>query len=305
MRGRSPGFRGFTHLLAVVAVATFIIGVVAPGALMCQRVYPGRVPIDDDPARHGLTFEPIEFESLLDGTRLSGWYLPAPVPTGRAVVVVPGIDDNRLQSGITLRLAPALLEAGLDVLAIDLRGEGDSGPGPITFGAREQWDVLAAVEEARDRGAVGVAVLGFSLGAGATILAAARSTEIDALVTDSAFVDLEETFGRELERFYRLPPSVIPYVLGWYRLWSGTDTAEVSPGSVIAAISPRPILLIHGAADATIPATDSERLLQLAASPTADLWIVPGGEHARSYFADTAGYAERLVEFLQRALPPA
>jgi alpha-beta hydrolase superfamily lysophospholipase len=302
MRGRSPGFRGFTHLLAVVAVATFIIGVVAPGALMCQRVYPGRVPIDDDPARHGLTFEPIEFESLLDGTRLSGWYLPAPVPTGRAVVVVPGIDDNRLQSGITLRLAPALLEAGLDVLAIDLRGEGDSGPGPITFGAREQWDVLAAVDEARARGAARVGVLGFSLGAGSSILAASRSPAIDAVVADSAFVDLVEALDRELQRFYRVPAPLVPYALAWYRLWSGTDPSEVAPGSVIDDIAPRPILLIHGAADDTVAASNSERLLALAGYPGAGLWIVPGGEHARSFYANPAEYTKRVVGFFNGAL---
>lgn len=292
-----------TRWLFVAGVSLVAIVVALPAPLWYGRLHPARVPVDDDPDRHGLAYQPIAFASLADGRMLSGWYLPAPLPAGRAIVIVPGIDDNRLQSGITLRLAPALLGAGFDVLAFDLRGEGDSGPGPVTFGALEQWDVLAAVATAQDRGATSVGVLGFSLGAGSAILAAARSPDIGALAVDSAFYDLEETLTRELEARYGLPRALAPYGLAWFGPLAGVSLDEISPGHVIGTIPPRPVLLIHGEQDATIPPSDSERLRLAADLPADRLWIVPGGTHARGYFADPLGYEQRVVAFFSESLP--
>ena len=91
---------------ALVVVVLVVVGAAVP-AVIAYRLHPARVPVDDDPGRHGLSYEAISFASLLDGAPLSGWYMPTPESTGRAIVVAPGIDNNRLQSGITLRLAPA------------------------------------------------------------------------------------------------------------------------------------------------------------------------------------------------------
>jgi fermentation-respiration switch protein FrsA (DUF1100 family) len=216
--------------------------------------------------------------------------------------MVPGIDNNRLVSGVALRLAPSLLAAGFDVLTFDLRGEGESGGEPITFGAREQWDVLGAVREVQARGAGRVGVLGFSLGGASSILAAARSPDIAALVVESSFADLTQVFTRQLADGYRLPPPVVDYGLSLYRWLSGTDPADVSPVGVIGAIGPRPVLIVQGTADATVPVTDSDRLLA-AAAPGTERWLVPGGRHAESYYADEAGYASRVTGFFSAAMP--
>jgi len=290
------------RLLVLALGAILVLGLVLPAGLWYLRLHPVRVAIDDDPGEHGIPYEQISFSSPLDGMPLKGWYLPASPSTGRAIVIAPGIDDNRLVSGVTLDLAPALLGAGFDVLAFDLRGEGESGDGPITFGAREQWDVLGAVDAAQARGATRVGVLAFSLGAGAAILAAAGSDAIDALVTDSAFADLEETLRRELERA-GIPAPVVSYGLLFYPLLSGTDPGSVSPESAIGAIAPRPILLIHGTEDETVDVEDSGRLLAAAGASTTDRWLVPGGRHTKSYFVDPRTYTARVLAFFERAMP--
>jgi len=288
--------------LAFALGAILVLGLVLPAGLWYLRLHPVRVAIDDDPGEHGLSYKPVSFSSSLDGTPLKGWYMPASRTTGRAIVIAPGIDDNRLVSGVSLGLAPTLVAAGFDVLAFDLRGEGESGGGPITFGAREQWDVLAAVDEAQARGARRVGVLAFSLGAGAAILAAAGSDAIDALVTDSAFADLEQTLRRELEQS-GVPAPVVSYGLLFYPLLSGTDPATVSPVAVIGAIAPRPILLIHGTDDETVDVEDSGRLLAAAGASTTERWLVPGGRHTKSYFVDPEAYAATVRAFFERAMP--
>lgn len=288
------------RLIAVLTAALLVVAVVLPPALVYLRLHPARHPLEDDPARHSLAYADVTFDSPLDGARIRGWRLQSPVPTGRAVVVVPGIDDDRLVGGITLRLAPALLAAGYDVLAIDLRAEGESESAMQTFGAGEQWDVVGAVAMARRLGADRVAVLGFSLGGASALLAAARDPSVDAVVADSAFAELRDVIVHELTVNDRLPGPAADYGLLLFRAMSGVDPATVSPVTAIAAID-RPVLLVHGDADGTVPVGDSERLLR-AAGGSASRWVVPGGTHARSYFIDPAAYTARLLAFLDRSL---
>lgn len=291
------------RFIVVVTAIALAVGVVIPAALWYRRLHPDRVAMDDDPGRHGIAYESVSFASPIDGAPLEGWYMASRHPTGRAIVIVPGLDNNRLVSGIALRLAPGLLAAGFDVLTFDLRGEGTSGGDPITFGAREQSDVLGAVRGAKARGDDRVGVLGFSLGGVAAILAAACSSDIDAVVAESPFADLTDTFTRELEDRDHLPAPVAAYGLALYRAMSGTDPASVSPEHAIASIAPRPILLIQGSADTTVPQSDSDRLLSSAAAATTSRWLVPGGRHAESYFADQAAYLDRVASFFETAMP--
>ena len=288
------------RLALLLLAGVVVVAVVVPPSAMYLRLHPARQPLTDDPGRHGLAYSDVAFASPLDGTTIRGWYLPAPVPTGRAIVIAPGIDDTRLAGGVTLRLVPPLLAAGYDILAIDLRAEGTSGGEMQTFGAAEQWDVLGAVATARRMGARRVAVVGFSLGGDAALLAAARDASIDAVWAESAFADLPGVFGHELTVNDHLPPPAAAYA-GWlFRVLSGIDPADIAPVRAIAAID-RPVLLVHGDEDRTVPVADSDRLLRAAGGSVAR-WVVPGGTHALSYFADPAAYTSRVLEFLDRSL---
>jgi fermentation-respiration switch protein FrsA (DUF1100 family) len=289
-------------VVAAVSIA-LVVAIVVPVGLMYRRLHPARVALDDDPGRHDIAYETVSFASPLDGAPLAGWYMPSPRSTGRAIVIAPGIDNNRLVSGIALELAPGLLAAGFDVLTFDLRGEGESGGDPIAFGAREQWDVLGAVREVQARGASRVGVLGFSLGAVSAILAAARSPDIVAVVADSSFADLTETLRQEFEGRNHLPGPLADYGLALYRLMSGTEPDDVSPERSVGAIAPRPLLIIQGTDDQTVPVADSERLLLAAGGPTTDRWLVPGGRHAESYHADPSSYQSRVTSFFTAAMP--
>ena len=269
---------------------------------MYNQTHPPRVPLTDSPALHGLAFSAISFDSPLDGTTLRGWYLPTPHPTGRAVVIAPGISDNRQAGGITLRLAPALLGAGFDVLAFDFRAEGESDGDTQSFGVREQDDLLGAVAFARTRSARHVAVIGYSMGGAAAILAAARSSDIEAIVADSAFADLRATIERRMQTAIGAPGFLAPYGRFLYGALSGTDPASSVPLDVVGSVAPRPMFFIAGTADSFVPAMDTQDMA-LRAGPSAALWLVPGAEHVGSFAADPAQYIARVVAFLEASLP--
>lgn len=147
-----------------------------------------RQPLGATPADYGLPAEEVAFPSQ-DGVLLRGWFLlragdpdtPAPV-----VVLVHGWPWNRLgnRAGTalwpdrTVRLiepARALHAAGLHVLMFDLRNHGlsDAAP-PVTFGVHEARDLLGALRMLRARLDVDserIGVLGYSMGANATMYA--------------------------------------------------------------------------------------------------------------------------------------
>ena len=117
----------------------------------------------------------------------------------RGVVLVHGGQFNK---GSWEKQARVLEKAGFHVLAIDLRGYGQSrGPGQPH--ALNHLDVLAAVRYLRKAGARKVSLVGGSMGGGAAADAAIESAadEIDAVVmlgADGGYLPVENLKGRKL-----------------------------------------------------------------------------------------------------------
>ena len=84
--------------------------------------------------------------------------------------------------------AAFLVHGGYDVLTPDLRCHGESGGTIASPGLLEARDILGAIRYIRSRGnREPIAVLGLSYGAVASLIAAAESPDIAAVVGDGAF----------------------------------------------------------------------------------------------------------------------
>ena len=120
---------------------------------------------------------------------------------GRGVVLAHG---GRFNKESWTKQARTLEAAGFRVLAIDLRGHGQSrGPGQADLdSAPFHWDVLAAVRYLRKAGAKTVSVVGASMGGAAAADASIESQpgEIDRLVLLAAWTagPAEKMKGRKL-----------------------------------------------------------------------------------------------------------
>ncbi len=84
-----------------------------------------------------------------------------------------------------------------------------------------------------------------------------------------------------------------------YRLVTGLDINLLSPVSVIGQIAPRPVLLIYGSKEASLP---GGRQQQAAAGANTTLWIVPGAGHGNYITVAPAEYEARIVAFFDEAL---
>jgi fermentation-respiration switch protein FrsA (DUF1100 family) len=248
------------------------------------------------PAERGLDYQEMTFQAS-DGLMLRGWYLPS--QNGAAVIVGHGIGGHR-----TLEPAVVLARHGYGVLAFDWRAHGESDGDLCTFGYYEVRDVAGALDWLQrqpgvDPGRIGM--LGESMGAVTAIRAAARIDGVQAVVADSAYPDLEEAI-RSLWHGTGLPgfPFVtLQIALGEW--WTGLDLAAMQPLDDVAAISPRPILILAGGQD-PITGPDAGQRYYAAAGEPKELWFEPDLGHGAFWQAHPEEYERRVVGFFDAAL---
>lgn len=130
-------------------------------------------------------FQNVEFMSS-SGSKLRGWFVPTkcdiPSRSRHMIVFVHGVGRDRRAF---LRHSECFLLKGYSCLLFDLSEHGlsESLSSPVPrgtlFGAREQYDVIAAAQFLKTvKGATSVAVVGTSCGASSAILAAALEPEM-------------------------------------------------------------------------------------------------------------------------------
>jgi fermentation-respiration switch protein FrsA (DUF1100 family) len=250
--------------------------------------YPDRILVST-PDSLGLDYEPVEIIAG-DGTSLFAWFLPARGKPRATVLYLHGNAQNISAHVAQVAWMPA---AGFNVLALDYRGYGRSGGSPSLHGA--QLDIDAAMRALLARPDVDpgrIYIFGQSLGGALAIYYGANTRQrahVRAIIAESAFSD------------YRLisQEKLASTPLTWALQWLPTLTVdnEYSPQGSVKALSPIPLLLIHGDRDGVVPISHSERLYQSAAEPK-EMWVVPGVGHLESM--KMKSIRDRLTEFLRR-----
>jgi len=268
-------------------------------AIVYQRAF-GRRYIDPrmtTPDDYGAPHEVLDVRTA-DGVSLAAWYLPGSLPA--AVVVSTGY---RGRAGDVLGISVALQRAGFHVAAYGWRGTPGSDAAAHTLGVYERNDLRAVVGALAARlGDIPIGLLGYSMGGAVSISVAADDPRIAAVVTDSAFADPRQLIGDRVRSSMRVPAAVVMMpVIALLARRTGARLSDFMPVTVVGRISPRPLLVIHGEGDTTVPARHAEMLYNAAGEPK-ELWLLPGVGHVGAYFAGRQAYVDRVRGFFTAAM---
>jgi pimeloyl-ACP methyl ester carboxylesterase len=287
---------------------------------------------------------PVSFESA--GFRLDGdLHLPEeqrPASGWPAVVVCSGYQG--LKDIHPARFGRVLLPAGFACLGFDYRSFGKSEGRPGRLVPQEQVEdvrsavaFLATVPEIDPNR---IALVGWALGGGIVIAAAAEDSHVRAVVALNSIGDGAratravhdgDSWARLLARIEAdrtrdeselVPPfEILPldrvtegYADDELRRYAGFGTSvslesaaallDFRPEALVGRLAPRPLLLVHGSENRLNPPEESVELHRLAGEPK-ELVLVPGAGHTEWMYDDHPTFrrvAALTLSFLVRAL---
>ncbi|HID91356.1 TPA: alpha/beta fold hydrolase [Candidatus Bathyarchaeota archaeon] len=255
-----------------------------------------------------LTEEPVSF--TCEGMRIAGMlHVPERTPAP-GIIFCHGFTGTRIEAHrLFVHAARHLCERGFTVLRFDFRGSGESE------GLFRDMTISGEIDDLRTaigwlmkrREALGetIGVNGLSLGGVVAILTAARDLRIKAVSLWSTPADL-----MALSR--ALPGTVDKLLRQGYldldsgdRIGSGlvTDLRRFNIIEDVSKIAPRPLLIVHGTDDLTVPLWHAERLYEAAREPK-ERFFVEGADHTYNRWDWQWAVIERTADWFERRLGP-
>jgi uncharacterized protein len=281
--------------LALVLIAPILVAYLGSNYLIARR----KPDPATSPKGNGLDFEEVSFQSG-DGLKLGGWYIPA-MNSDRTIIFCAGANGSIDPDVI---YAPWFHAAHFNVLMFDWRAHGRSEGSITTLGYHERYDLIAAVEFAKSKGATQIGVLGFSMGGAVALSTAAVTPSIEAVAIDGAFVHvLSAVAGGLIERGLAdwLAYSLARLFLVMTNLRLGINLFEIDPVRWIDRIAPRPLLLIYGDRDPYVSKSEIDQLVDRANEPK-EIWRVAEAAHRNIHVLRPEEYRIRLVQFFDQNL---
>ena len=295
IRKRSVRMAAVGFFALVVVLYGLVSFLIAQGVTKADRD-----PQEDHPTNYGLVFDDVEFISRRKDVNLSGWYVPCH-DSSPHLIFVHGIGSVRSGDN-PVELAARMVDLGYNVLLFDLRGHGSSGGDKVSGGFFEKFDVLGAFDYLVERGVdpSRIGLMGFSMGAATSIMAAAEEPRITAVAADSPYADASDLIAREAARKTPFPEWMVPIFIPATKLMAkqiyGIEIGSLVPEKSVAELG-YPVIVIHGLADDRIPWEHGQRVAS-AAYEGSSLWLVPGVDHVDAFLTHPDEYVARESEYV-------
>jgi pimeloyl-ACP methyl ester carboxylesterase len=233
-----------------------------------------------------------------DGLCLTATYWAGAKSDAPGVLILHGIGASRHAQ---IGNAGWLAQQGFAVLALDLRGHGQSDFAPHTFGLTESRDARAAFDwlKSQQQGAP-VGVVGISLGGAAALLGDEGPLPAQSFVLVSVYSDIDNAIRN---RVAAMAPEPIPTLLTPLLKYQakprfGVGPDRLRPIEALRKVS-APVLVVGGGADVFTPPDESRRMGAVAA---ADVLLLDGLNHRQATWTETPAYRARLRDFFTTAL---
>ena len=287
-------------LLGLLTVLLLGITIGLPFALARLVTRAGTRPMDlkltSAPADYDLDYDDVVFAST-DGVELSGWYMGG-ADSKLVVACGHGLFRSRRE---VLDRAAFFRKQGFDTLVFDFRRHGESAGERVTLGYHEKNDFGGAVRFLRERRPdAKVLLYGVSMGAVAALLAASELTEVDAVIADSPFLNIEHTVVHHLDLIFGLPrfPMGSSLLLA-LELSAGFDRADFDLEKAVVRMGERPVLIVAGEEDQRMPVELQQRVFEASVSEASRFRSFPDTRHGAAYRTHAEAYEAMLLEFVE------
>ncbi|MBN1537614.1 MAG: alpha/beta fold hydrolase [Anaerolineales bacterium] len=282
-------------LLLVLVDFLLVLFLVIPLYGGWHNAHPQRVAVTITPQDIDMAYEEVQLTTS-DGIRLAGWYIPS--QNGAAIIALHGFSGNRTH---VLPHTTILQQAGYGVLLYDIRAMGESSGEVYHYGWKGELDVAPAIEfllARPDVDAERIGILGLSSGGMTALNAAAKLSELRAIVVDGVeanrMEDLLNPMPPSYRQFWFMAP--IPWMIDRATMLFNGVVRTSSMDELLAQISPRPVLFIASGAESEI--FQGQKFV--AAHPeNVSLWEIPEAKHVEGVFVREEEYAAHMLEFFE------
>jgi alpha-beta hydrolase superfamily lysophospholipase len=232
-----------------------------------------------------------------DGEELGAWYLPGK-PEQPAVILLHG---NRATRSSMIPIAEFLHEAGHTMLMVTARAHGDSTGNKNDFGYSARHDVIAAVDELKERNPKRrIIVLGQSLGAAAALFAADElGKRVDGYILECPYQNLD-TAVRNRTRAY------LPWGLDWLA-YAGlnvvapvmlSDKPKIDPAAAAERVpSGISVLILAGGCDDRATVAEAHEIAHRLGN-RARVEVFGDARHLGCLHCNATNYRRLVLEFL-------
>ena len=266
-----------------------------------RALFPTHLPNIYTPKDIGLNYEEVTFPAS-DGTKLSGWLIYH-TNAKATIICCHGYPANKSD----ILPVVSFLYPRFNLLLFDFRGHGDSEGRLVSFGLREDRDVLGAVNYINENPKLTqlpIGIWGYSLGGAVAIKTCAQkentilaNKKIKALVVDSSYASFPEMI---IQYYGNLGP--LKYLFGFGGKFIGSilfkgELSQLSPENFVDSLD-IPILIIHASGDPLVPVEHANRLYDKAKQPK-QLLIALDKTHGVNA---TAVYRDKIKNFFVKYL---
>jgi pimeloyl-ACP methyl ester carboxylesterase len=294
---RQYWFRLLTFFILTLAVVLAGLPALLGALFMLGLLYVPCAESASTPADVGLAARPVTISAQAGG-QFKGYFIPG--SNGATIIIPPSFSGGR---NSRLPYAAMLARHGFNIFIFESRR--CAGMGPLSLGYDEVSEVADALNYLLTQPNVDpqkIGVYGFSSAGATAVMAAAQMPQLCAVVAEGGYGD----FADETLTYGGNDPLNIYFMALFqgaarltYRLVIGHSIDHLSPVSAIHHIAPRPILLIYGSREVSLPGA---RRQQAAAGHKAQLWVVNGAGHGNYLAIAPQEYETRIAAFFEESL---